>query len=252
MAAAENDAPDGHVAKAQEFYDTEAQRYEALRYQSRAGRRQHQLHCRILEEELFRHVPSSGRVLEIGCGTGRFLRAFSTTGPALFGIDVSAGMLGEFLRRQAEEAPDQTAAVSLANAHALPFPDNSFDGIYAIFVLNLMPELDPVMAEIRRVLVPGGHCVFNLPNLSSLYGPGGAYVNAVKHSVGRNASGFRFSRWYTRAQMLDLLRRHRLEFLNCRGQSKLADWTDRPASLPGHSPYSWLCKSLFLTARTAD
>ncbi|MDO5841299.1 class I SAM-dependent methyltransferase [Methanosarcina mazei] len=97
----------------------------------------------------------SGKVLEIGVGSGRNLKYYQA-GCSVTGIDASEGML--------EKARQKTRGVKnvnlfLMDAEHLEFPDNSFDYIIATFVLCTIP--DPVIAlkEMRRVLKPSGELI---------------------------------------------------------------------------------------------
>ncbi len=91
-------------------------------------------------------------ILDAGCGNGRYLetlRARGHRGP-VFGADLSAGML-----RTAR--PVNTGVPLLAtDVQALPFPAGSFDVVLAMHMLYHVPDRARGLAEIRRVLRPGG------------------------------------------------------------------------------------------------
>lgn len=98
-----------------------------------------------------------GAVLEVGVGTGLALPLYD---PRLrvTGIDYSAEMLARAERK--------VAALGLANvslrrmdARTLDFPDASFESVAAMHILSVVPEPERVMAEIARVLKPGGEVV---------------------------------------------------------------------------------------------
>jgi ubiquinone/menaquinone biosynthesis C-methylase UbiE/predicted metal-dependent enzyme (double-stranded beta helix superfamily) len=94
------------------------------------------------------------RVLEIGCGNGALLRALDDNGVIDFGIgaDSSAGML----ERARERNRDRNGLRFLkVNGPALDVPDNHVDVVISFLSFRYL-DWDPVMAEIRRVLAPGG------------------------------------------------------------------------------------------------
>jgi ubiquinone/menaquinone biosynthesis C-methylase UbiE len=94
------------------------------------------------------------RVLEIGCGNGALLRELDDRGDVDFGIgaDSSAGMLA----RARERSRDHTRLRFVkVNGPALDVPDDHVDVVISFLSFRYL-DWDPVMAEIRRVLVPGG------------------------------------------------------------------------------------------------
>jgi ubiquinone/menaquinone biosynthesis C-methylase UbiE len=96
-----------------------------------------------------------GRVLEIGAGTGFNLAHYPAGMETLVVTDPSAGML----RRAARRAPEGVRLVEAA-AERLPFPDASFDTAVSTLVLCSVGDQDGALAEIRRVLAPGGRLLF--------------------------------------------------------------------------------------------
>jgi len=88
------------------------------------------------------------RILDLGCGKGRYAKILSAQGAQVIGVDLSAAML--------------SAAADLdrvrATARLLPFAASSFDGVIAVEVFeHLAPgSIDQVCAEARRVLRSGG------------------------------------------------------------------------------------------------
>jgi len=112
-------------------------------------------------EELL--APVEGSVLEIGAGTGRnldhyprhLLRADGMT-ERLVLTDPDVHMLAR-LRRRPEAA---TAEIARASSDALPFPAESFDAVVSTLVLCSVADVDRTLAEVRRVLRPGGALVF--------------------------------------------------------------------------------------------
>jgi ubiquinone/menaquinone biosynthesis C-methylase UbiE len=94
------------------------------------------------------------RVLEIGCGNGALLRALDESGDIDFGIgvDSSAGMLARARQRSRDRARLRFIKV---NGPALDVPDDHVDVVISFLSFRYL-DWDPVMAEIRRVLAPGG------------------------------------------------------------------------------------------------
>jgi SAM-dependent methyltransferase len=96
--------------------------------------------------------PLAGRrILDLGCGKGRFARALCRNGASVVGLDLSAAMLDEATGIERVRA----------SARRLPFGPASFDGVLAVEVFEHLarPSLDLVCGEIRRVLRPGGKLV---------------------------------------------------------------------------------------------
>ena len=100
-------------------------------------------------------------LLDVACGTGRFLRQVRLTYPAmqLKGLDLSRAYLEEARRHMGRLRP---AMLLPANAEAIPLPDQSQDIVTTIFLFHeLPPEVRRrVIAEMARVLKPGGLLVF--------------------------------------------------------------------------------------------
>ena len=95
------------------------------------------------------------RVLDAGCGSGPIAAALRDRGATVTGFDSSAGML-ELARRRL--GPD--ADLRLADlASPLPFPDGSFDDVIAALVLHYLRDWTGPLAELRRVLRPGGRLI---------------------------------------------------------------------------------------------
>jgi SAM-dependent methyltransferase len=103
-----------------------------------------------------RVVPEArGRILEIGVGTGLNLPVYRAENvERLVGIDPDPHMLGRAEARF-RAAPFPTELVR-AGAEALPFDDASFDEVVLTFTLCTIPDPGAAVAEMRRVLVPGG------------------------------------------------------------------------------------------------
>lgn len=99
-----------------------------------------------------------GSVLELGVGTGLALRHYGP-GVTVTGVDYSEEMLAKAHSKVAREGLANVAALHRMDARALGFSDNSFDHATAMHVMSVVPEPERVMAEIARVVRPGGTVV---------------------------------------------------------------------------------------------
>lgn len=97
----------------------------------------------------------SGRVLEIGLGTGLSLRHYH---PHLevTGIDVSPEMLAKARAKVASSGMRHVTRIAEMDARTLDFPDGYFDTVVAMFLVSVVPEPERVLAEMARVCKPGG------------------------------------------------------------------------------------------------
>jgi SAM-dependent methyltransferase len=107
------------------------------------------------------------RVLEVGCGQGADLSEFARAGAHVFGVDLTPKHCR--ITRDFVAAMDGRAAVTQGNAVRLPFGDASFDLVYSFGVLLLVADLDAAVAEIHRVLKPGGTVIAMFYNRQSLH-----------------------------------------------------------------------------------
>jgi SAM-dependent methyltransferase len=94
------------------------------------------------------------RVLDVGCGDGMYSVVAARGGARVTGVDLSARMLSAASARGAAE--HVTADWIRADALKLPFADGTFDRVFAITLLCLVPEPVRAVREMTRVLAPGG------------------------------------------------------------------------------------------------
>ena len=106
--------------------------------------------------------PRAGSVLEVGCGPGWFwadAAPFVNSGLRLQLTDLSVGMVAEAIERVRGIGHWDRVAGQVADAAALPFPDASFDAVLASHMLYHLPDPRDGVAEIARVLCPGGTAI---------------------------------------------------------------------------------------------
>ncbi len=105
-------------------------------------------------------LPPGARVLEVGVGSARMWRAVADLVPSGWRLtltDRSAGMVDE--AGAVLDDLGRAADASVADATALPFPDGAFDLAFANHMLYHVPRPAQALAELRRVLHPGGTLV---------------------------------------------------------------------------------------------
>jgi phosphatidylethanolamine/phosphatidyl-N-methylethanolamine N-methyltransferase len=101
---------------------------------------------------------SSGRILEVGVGTGISLPDYARTN-RLVGIDISEPMLRKAKQRVRAHSLSNVDALSVMDVSHLAFPDNSFDVVVAQYVITAVPDPEAALDEFARVLKPGGEIV---------------------------------------------------------------------------------------------
>ncbi len=101
-------------------------------------------------------VGADDRVLEVGCGSGVFLRAAADRGAVVTGID-SSERLVELARARAPEAD-----VSVGDLQELPYADDSFDVVAGFNSFFFAADMVAALAEARRVTKPGGSVVIQV------------------------------------------------------------------------------------------
>lgn len=105
--------------------------------------------------------PRGQRVAAVACGQGREARRLADLGAQVVGIDASEPMLGH--ARALEEQTPRGIEYVHGNAHDLrPLDDASFDGVVCHMALMDIPELEPTLRSIARILKPGGWFVASI------------------------------------------------------------------------------------------
>ena len=146
-------------AKALELFESIAQRHATRRGQQPGFRFQLGITLRMLQA-------NQGKVLDVGCGSGSVTAALHTRGFSVVGIDFSPAMINQACHLI---PPDGAVQFCQADAEYLPFPDGSFDYVTCVGVLEFLHDFRPPLAEISRVLRPGGLAVLSVPNRISPY-----------------------------------------------------------------------------------
>jgi phosphatidylethanolamine/phosphatidyl-N-methylethanolamine N-methyltransferase len=144
-----------------------------------------------------------GRVLEVGVGTGISLPYYPDH-CRIIGVDISSEMLEKARRRVDELGLRHVERLAVMDAERLEFPDESFDAVAAVCVVNTVPHPEAAMEEFARVLRPGGEII-----LLSRVGADGGVRRAVEKILQPVASRLgwrsefpweRFSGWISSSQ----------------------------------------------------
>ena len=123
------------------------------------------IHLTMKNKDATRHrlrmVPAArGRVLEIGIGSGLNLPFYGPEVSAVTGLDPSAELLGILRRRRKSTDGPFSLDLVEGSATATPFEDGDFDTVVTTWTLCSIPETKLALAEMRRVLKPGGRYLF--------------------------------------------------------------------------------------------
>ncbi|MBF6083346.1 methyltransferase domain-containing protein [Nocardia cyriacigeorgica] len=120
------------------------------------------------------------QILDAGCGSGPIFAALRDRGAIVTGFDASAKMVELARRRLGADAALHVADI----AAPLPFRDDAFDDAIASLVLHYLEDWTAPLAELRRVLKPGGRLIVavNHPFVFKLGYPDADYFATVKHS----------------------------------------------------------------------
>jgi ubiquinone/menaquinone biosynthesis C-methylase UbiE len=99
------------------------------------------------------------QVLSVGCGPGMILRQVCALDNSIHatGIDLSAGRVQEAIQKN---TADSRLKFVQGDAHAMPFPENSFDLVYARMLFEYLADKERAAAEMVRVCRPGGKVMF--------------------------------------------------------------------------------------------
>ena len=110
-------------------------------------------------------VAHGGPILDMPIGTAYFTTKIARAHRGLVvGSDIAWGMVERSMEVAAEETAPNLVCVQ-ADAHALPFPDDTFPAVMCTNGLQVIPGLAPSLAELARVTKPGGHLFISVLTL---------------------------------------------------------------------------------------
>ena len=191
-------AANEHAGRVREMFSGIAKRYDLLNHllSGNIDKRWRRIVATRVREKL----SGSGRVLDVACGTGDLaLTLFENTGARVVGTDFCRPMLQIAAEKTAHRIP-----LIEGDALDLPFRDGSFEAATIAFGLRNLASVEGGLAELRRVLKPGGWVAvleFSRPANAMLRPVFGLYFTKVLPLMGGLISGSRYAYSYLPASV---------------------------------------------------
>jgi SAM-dependent methyltransferase len=124
-------------------------------------------------------------ILDLGCGDGQLTKRLGTTGASVVGVDASLEMVAA--------ARERGVAADVGDAEALPYARNTFDAVFSNAALHWVRDQDAMMAEVRRVLKPGGRFVAEMGGHGNIAAIRVALMAVlVRHGLGDREDGVNY------------------------------------------------------------
>ena len=174
-----------------DHYDRVARVYD-LRYDTSSGKVYHGHICRHMLDWL----PKGKLLLDLGCGTGLFMRRYGEQGGTAVGLDISRGMV--------EAAREQAGWFEylLGTAEVLPFRERTFDAVSCMLAFSYLENPGRMIREAFRVLRPGGVLAVGTLARSTITSLVPAlYRMGERMEIGRIGVGDFGERYYTEEEM---------------------------------------------------
>lgn len=135
--------------------------------------------------------PRPGVLLEAGCGDARVVAATIAEGYRTHGIDFSDSMIAQGRELLCERGLDPDV-ITKGDIYEIPYPDQTFDMVLSVGVIENLPDHAAVFSQFHRVLKPGGRIIVSLNNdLFSLFSDNKhslAYLSYLFQDIGLDAN----------------------------------------------------------------
>lgn len=146
-------------------------------------------------------VDKNQKVLDLGCGTGDFIKILNKKNKEIEGIEIS--------KKVAQIGQKKGFKIKIADLHStFPYPKNTFDTVTAGEIIEHIYDTDFFLEEIKRILKPNGFLVLSTPNIATigrrlmlLSGVNSLIETSLDHSAGH-------IRYFTKKSLEDLLKKH--------------------------------------------
>lgn len=148
---------------------------------------------RFWQRSRYRHIveltAGQGRVLDVGCGSSRIISALRPDSVAL-----------DILHRKVRYAKRFSRPLLHASAFKLPFEDGSFPCVLCSQVVEHVPKVSPILAELQRVLAPGGRLVLGTPDYANWQW---RFIESIYRAVAPGGYADEHISHYTRHELVD-------------------------------------------------
>ena len=205
-------AANEHAGRVRDMFATIANRYDLLNHllSANVDKRWRRIVATKVRDTL--RAPSNARVLDVACGTGDLSRTlFEITGARVVGTDFCRPMLDIAAGKISSQIP-----LIEGDALRLPFRSNSFDAVTIAFGLRNLSSVEDGLAELCRVLKPGGWVAVlecSRPSNAILRGLYGVYFRGVLPLIGGAISGSLSAYAYLPASVQNFPNQRRLALL---------------------------------------
>lgn len=156
----------------QEKYAVAGEYYDSIRMNNPQGSLLSNFDIDLVKQ-MTRDIPRDGKVLEAGAGTGRFTFPMIELGFRPLATDINDTLLATLKNGLAANGLTDRCEVQNESIFELSFPDDHFDFIYSLHVIPrfvCLADQEKALAELNRVLKPGGKLLFNYSNRNSILG----------------------------------------------------------------------------------
>lgn len=142
------------------FWDRVARKYAADPIKDMAGYERSVTRIRSL-------LAPTASIFELGCGTGTTAMVLAPHVTRIVATDISNEMIS-IAREKGAAAACRNVDFTVVAGHSLPSADGAFDAVLALNVLHLVPDRRHVLAEVRRILRPGGLFISKTPCIGEM------------------------------------------------------------------------------------